>query len=174
MGVFALITLIVGSLNTLEYFFGRKNHFKKYEGVIVKVDYKTYIGRRQVLYGRNDIKLSEVKRKFFVTNEVSDGAYIDIKIGDTVVIWTRRWFQMIYSPVFDSNVFYVEKNGIEVYDNLKDLKANAFSLMCLFGGLALILSAIYLDVVKGISLENWFQRKILKNPAYANKKKKSS
>lgn len=171
LGVAALITFIVGSLNTLEYFFATKKYLNRYEGVVTKADYKTYSGRKGVLYGRNDIELAGVKRKLYLTDMVLDGAFIDIKAGDSVVIWAKRWFQMLYSPSFTTNIYYVEKQGTEVYDNLSEWKETSFWYMCVFGGMALFLSVIYLDVVKGISLENWFQKKVLKNPAYLNKKR---
>ncbi len=59
------------------------------------------------MYGRNDIELHAIKRNLFLTDQVSDGAYIDIKEGDIVVIWAKRWFQMLYTPSFKSNAGFL-------------------------------------------------------------------
>jgi hypothetical protein len=167
LGLTSLIFGIVAFLNALDYFFAGKNFLKKYNGIVQKADYYIYTGRsykyrRGVDYGRNTIKLFGIEREFKLTKEVSLGAFVDVKEGDSVTILAKRWFQYLYSPTFESNIYYIKKRDGYSFDFVKDWKSITFGYMCVCGGIAFFLFFIYLDVVKGISLENWFQKKILK------------
>jgi len=172
LGVAAVITFIIGALNALDYFFVKYSFFKEHHGIIAEFDYSTYDGRRNTTQGESKIKLEGSSARFFYRDIVREGSFVDVEVGDTVTILTKRWIQYLYTLSFSSNMIYVEKSGVEVFDALFAWKGTTFVYMCIFGGCALLLSLMYLDVVKGISLENWFQGKVLKNPAYLNKRKR--
>lgn len=172
LGVAAVITFIIGGLNAIDYFLFDKNWLRVYHGKVETYDYSTYSNKRGKLSGKSMMKLEGINRKFFYKDRVYDGAYFGVEEGDTVTVFAKRRIQYLYTFDFASNVVYIQKKGTEIFNGKESWKEVTFLFMCVFGGCSFLLSVIYLDIVKGISLENWFQGKILKNPAYLNKRKR--
>lgn len=166
LGVVALIMLLIGTANALEYFFARKSYLTIHNGVVEKVVHEEYFGRRNRLYSKTTIWLKGVNKNFHVATRIDEGGYIGVDKGESITIYARKWYQVLYSFNFSDNIYFVEKGDQIVYNNLNRWKTDSLSYMCLFGGCAVFLLIIYLDKVKNISLENWFQRKVLKNPDY--------
>lgn len=170
LGVAAVITFFIGSCNALEYFFAGKKYLDAHTSAVEKVNYRTLEGGGGRLYSKTIINLKGVKREFYLKENAMKGGHIEVAGGDTITIYSRKLFQILYNYNLSSNIFYVEKNDRLLYDNMDQWKGTAFYNMCLFGGCALFLLIMYLDQVKNISISNWLQRKKLKNSEYIKRK----
>ena len=168
LGVAAIITFIMGSANAGEYFFASKEYLDNRSGVVEKVIHEYYDGRRGVLYCKTTIYLNNVKKKFYLSDKANDGGFIDVVEGDSINIFTKKDYQFLYNFQGGGNIYFVEKAGMQPYNDLIRWKSGAFYYMCLFGGCSLFLFVMYLDQVKNISITNWFQKKFVKNKKIKN------
>lgn len=169
LGIIAAFFFIIGSLNALEYFFAGKDHLAKYTGVVADVTHETFMsgsGKNRDLYTRTVISLKEYKRKFRLKDRSDEGGHVPVEKGDTVRLYVKRWYQNLYIFTFGTDIYYVERNGELIYNNLGTWNGAAFGIMCFAGGLAFFLFLIWLDQSKNISLEVWFQRKVLMKKNY--------
>lgn len=163
LGVAAIITFLMGIPNAVEYFFANKGYLDNRKGVVEKVVHENYDGSRGILYSKTTIRLNNVKKEFYLSDKANDGGFIDVADGDLIIIFTKKTYQFLYNFNGGGNIYYVEKAGMEPYDDLKRWKAGALYYMCLFGGCSLLLFVMYLDQVKNISIANWFQKRFVKN-----------
>lgn len=169
LGWIALFFFFIASLNALEYFFAGKNYLAKYTGVVTDVRHETFkrtSKRGARYYTKTVMRLKEYNRAFQITDVAEFGGYVPVENGDTIRLYVKRWFQHLYIYSYESNTYYVEKNGAMVYNNLGEWKGATFAIMCFAGGLAFFLLLIFLDQSKNISLEIWFQRRVLMNKNY--------
>jgi hypothetical protein len=164
LGVAAAITFLIGLANALEYFFANKNYLDIYTGAVANVKYKTFDGRRNILYAKTSIELAGIKKNFHLSDRAEDGGYIEVSTGDTITIFARKSYQFLYNYDFRDNIYYAEKKGEMLYNNLDRWKTTAFSNMCIYGGCALFLFIMFLDQVKNISISNWYQKRFLNKP----------
>lgn len=144
----AIITFCMASANALEYFFAGKNYLRKKTGIVKNVVHDTYTGRRGRLHTRTRIDMEGVKRRFSLADVAQDGGYVEVEVGETISLYTRKWYQSFYNFDFAGNIYYVERNGIEVYNNLGQWKAAAFFLMFVTAICSLFLWLMYLTQAK--------------------------
>lgn len=161
LGIASIISFIIGSANAFEYFFAGKEYLDVNKGVVAEVTHETYEGRRGRLCSKTIIRLNEKKEKFHLADDAEDGGYIPVETGESIIIYARKWYQFLYNYDFRDNIYYVERGGKMVYNNLDKWKAAAFTYMCIFGGCSLFLLVMYLDQVKNISISNWFQKRFI-------------
>jgi hypothetical protein len=169
LGWIALFFFVIASLNAVEYFFAGKNYLAKYTGEVAEVRHEIFnrtTKRRERIYSRTVIRLKEYNKSFQITDRADFGGYVPVERGDTIRMYAKRWFQHLYIYSYSSNTYYVERNGAMVYNNMGEWKGTAFAVMCFAAGLGLFLFLIYLDQSKNISLEIWFQRRVLMNKNY--------
>ncbi|MBP9102953.1 MAG: hypothetical protein KBF82_03735 [Chitinophagaceae bacterium] len=161
LGVAAAIAFLIGSANALEYFIAGKNYLSINKGVVEKLIYERYEGRRNMLYSKTTIRLKEMDKNFYLSDNANDGGYIETSEGEIITLYARKWYQNLYNFNYRDNIYYVEKDGQQVYNNLDTWKASAFTYMCIAGGSALLLLVMYLDQAKNISITNWFEKRRL-------------
>lgn len=161
LGLAAVITFVIGSINAAEYFLADKNYLYKKKGVVSKVVHELYEKKRGILYEETTIWLEKVKGKFYLIDNADDGGHVEVKKGDTVTVYARKFLQNLYNYDYRSNLYYVESDGKTIYNNLIQWKAPAFTYMCVCLGCFFFLSIMYLDQVKNISISNWFQKRFL-------------
>jgi hypothetical protein len=171
LGVLSLVLFVIGGLNALEYFFAGKNYLAKYNGVVSDVKHETYLSRsskrQSEYYTKTSIRLDGYKKIFRLVDRSDAGGFIPVEKGDTIRLYVKKWYQQLYVYTLKTNIYYVEdKNGDLLYNNLRTWKSTLFMGMCFAGGLALFLFLIFLDQSKNISLEIWFQRRVLMNKNY--------
>ena len=169
LGLLAIFIFIIAALNAAEYFLAGRNYLAKYSGEVAEVRHETFkqTSKRGVrYYTRTVMRLKGHNKSFKVTDRADRGGYVPVEQGDTLRLYVKRWFQHLYIFSYASNTYYVEKNGVMVYNNMSEWKATAFAVMCFAGGLALFLFLIYLDQSRNVSLEVWFQRRVLLNRNY--------
>jgi hypothetical protein len=164
LGVAAVITFLIGLANALEYFFAGKNYLDINTGKVENVKHEIFEGRRGILYAKTIIKLEGLKKIFHISDKADDGGYIEVSAGDSITIFGKKGYQFLYNYNLKDNIFYVEKNGEMLYNNLDSWKASAFTYMCIYGGCAVFLLIMFLDQVKNISISNWFQKRFLNKP----------
>ena len=157
LGVAAIITFLMAAANALEYFVAGKNYLARYEGRVSEVRHEMNEQGGRHAMARTEIYLQGVSRRFTLADEVGVGGYVDTKAGDTLTLYARHWFQLLYNFSWQGNLFFVERNRAPVYNNLDRWKASAFYYGCVFGGCALFLLVMYLDQVKNISVSNLFR-----------------
>lgn len=157
LGVAAIIAFFIGSGNALEYFFASKNYLQQDEGKVTKVVHKTYGGR--ILYASTEIQLENNKAIFSLSDKADDGGYIEVVEGDLIKIYSQNWYQILLNFRLPDKIYYVERDGQRVYNNLSEWKSRAFYYMLVAGGSALLLCLMYFDQAKNISIANWYQRK---------------
>lgn len=156
LGWVALVAFAMALMNCLEYYFAGKNYLRQYTGVVSDVDHSSYTSYDDVgnstIIAKTAIRLEGISRKFSLSDDANYGGYVYVNKGDTVTLYVRKWYQSLYNFPLGSNVFYIEKNGNRLYNNLGEWKGAAKIYMLFFGGMALFLFVIYLDVVKNISI----------------------
>ena len=162
LGVACIITFVIGAMNAFEYFLAGKNYLFKKTAVVRKIEYERYENRKGILYSKTTIRLEGVKGGFYINDKADDGGYFEVNEGDTVTVYARKYLQVLYNYDYRSNLYYLEKNGELVYNNLLQWKGPAFSYMCVFLGCSFFLLIMYLDQVKNISISNWYQKRFLK------------
>lgn len=165
LGVAAVITFIIGSINAAEYFLAGKDYLYKKTAIVEKVTHALHENRKGILYEETTIWLQQVKGKFYVYDKADDGGHVEVEKGDTITVYARKLLQPLYNYDYRSNLFYVEGNGRMIYNNLAQWKAPAFTYMCISLGCSLFLLIMYLDQVKNVSISNWWQQRM------TNKKK---
>jgi hypothetical protein len=143
----------------LEYFLAGKDYLTIKKGIVQKVNHITYSGSKRRLYTRTEIYLAGSDKRYFLTDRADFGGYVNVENGDSIVLYTRKWYQFIYNYSFENNIYYIERSGQRLYNNLSAWKSAGFSLMCFFGGCAFFLTLIYLDQVKDIFISNLFFRR---------------
>jgi hypothetical protein len=168
--VFAFLSLG----NAIDFYFGTKNDFRLIQGKVTNVEISSYFGKtrytRRTYYTKTTIKINDGRKKYFTIEQSAvDSLLVKLKTGDIVGIYARRWYQRLPYFGLNANMFLVVKDGTVIYDVMYRCKKQNMIFMIVFGIIALFVFVIYLDVVKDISLENWFQKRILKNPDYLNK-----
>lgn len=161
LGLASIITGLIGSANALEVFLAGKTYLNKIVGTVERVSHENYDGRKNILYSKSTLYIKGKNKKYFLSEKSDDGGYIDVKEGDSVVLYTRKWYQSLYNYNFASNIYYAENSSGELYNNLLQWKGPAFYYMCVFGGAAIFLIIMYLDQVKNISITNWFQKNVI-------------
>ena len=73
LGVAAAIAFLIGSANALEYFIAGKNYLSINKGVVEKLIYERYEGRRNMLYSKTTIRLKEMDKNFYLSDNANDG-----------------------------------------------------------------------------------------------------
>lgn len=159
LGVAAVITFLIGSANALEYFLAGKKYLFTREGVVENVLHERYENSRGILYSKTTIRLRGIPGKFYLSDNADDGGYIEVANGDVITVYARKWYQFLYNYDGRDNLYYVEKDGRLLYNNLGQWKAAAFTYMCIYGGCSLFLLVMYLDQARNISISNWFQKR---------------
>lgn len=144
----AIITLCMASANALEYFFAGKKYLRVKTGVLENVTHDRYTGSRGELYSRTRIYLEGTSRKFSISDNAMEGGYVEVEKGDTITLYTRKWYQLFYNFDLSNNIYYVEKNGEMIYNNLGDWKAPAFFYMFVEAICSLLLWFMYRSEAK--------------------------
>jgi hypothetical protein len=158
LGVAAIIALIIVIGNAIEYFLANENYLQVDEGKVSKVIHETYGNR--TLYASTEIELENNKSNFSLTDKADDGGYIEVTEGETIKIYSQQWFQLFFNFQSPGKIYYVERNGERVYNNLGEWKGRAFYYMLVAGGCAIALTLMYFDQAKNVSIANWYQKKI--------------
>ncbi|MBN8784262.1 MAG: hypothetical protein ABS85_07505 [Sphingobacteriales bacterium SCN 48-20] len=155
--VVAILATLVAMANMLEYFFASKENLRKVEGVVDQVFTEAFgQGRRQ--YTKTTI-VFEGGDKYWLSDKIDRGGYIPAAKGDRLSLYVKSWYQWLYNYNWRSNIFYVEKEGKMVYNNLSEWRGSGRAFMMVSAILALLLWLIYFDVVKNKSISNLIQRK---------------
>lgn len=161
LGVAAFITFLIGSANALEYFLAGRNYLFTREGVVENVLHERYENGRGILYAKTTIRLKGIPGTFYLSDKAADGGYIEVTEGEVITVYARKWYQFLYNYDGRDNLYYAAKNGEELYNNMGQWKAAAFTYMCIYGGCSLFLLVMYLDQARNISVSNWFQKRFL-------------
>ncbi len=159
LGVAAVITFLIGSANALEYFLAGRHYLFTREGVVESVLHERYENRRGILYTRTTIRLRDIPGTFYLSDPADEGGYIEVTEGDLITVYARKWYQFLYNYDGRDNLYYAEKDGRLLYNNMGQWKAAAFTYMCIYGGCSLFLLVMYLDQARNISISNWFQKR---------------
>lgn len=167
----ATVFFSLALLNAAQYFMGGGEDFRKVNGRVSHLSFESYFGRtkytRRTYYTRSSFQLDNGGLSFYTTESTNnDSLLLQLKEGDEVELYTKRWYHYISYFGLDGNIFLVRKNGELIYDVRYRSRGMNKIFMIITGVMALLLTVIWLDVVKNISLENWFQRKVLLNPEY--------
>ncbi len=166
LGVAAIIALFIGCGNAIEYFLVDKNYLQQDEGNVTKVIHETY-GER-ILYARTEIELEKNKKTFSLKDKADDGGYIEVTEREVIKIYSQQWFQVLFNFQEPGKIYYVERGGERVYNNLSEWKRRAFYYMIVAGGCAIALTLMYFDQAKNISIANWYQKKFGKRKEQLN------
>ncbi len=161
LGIFASIFLFIGSMNTIEYFFAGKNYLRKYNGVVKEISFEakeSYQKRRIVYYAKTIIRIENYAKKFQIVENMDIGGYLPAKIGDTITLYVKRWYQYLYNYTFKTDVYYAEINRGLKFSYLREWKNVAFSSMCFGLGSGFLLLMMFLES-RNISLSNLFLKK---------------
>jgi hypothetical protein len=179
--IFVYLLIFCASANAFEYFFAGKNYLSKKAG-IVSIYHQYYFerGGRRInnsrsvsgSFSKTIIRLKNLNTTFRSVDRISFGtstdvkndSFIDVKEGDTITIYTRNWYQSLYSLALGSNIYCVKKNGETVYQNIAKWKSHAFGFMIIYGVLSFILWGIYLSYAKDITISQWFQKRFSNKP----------
>lgn len=164
------------ALNALEYYVLKGRDMRVVKGRVSSVDTEMRAGStyktRNIFYYRTTIFLDEGRRSFHITATSGvDENLASLRQGDEVEIFTRQLYHYLTFLETGGNMFRVKKDGQTIFDVTYLCRASNGTLTLVSGIAMLFLLVIYLDVVKHISLENWFQKRIMKNPDYINGKK---
>lgn len=160
LGVLAVIFLLLGTANALEYFFAGKGYLSVYKGVVKEVEHNTYQGSRGRMYAETRVKLNGSNRPFSVYENANVGGYLDANLGDTVTLYVRHWFQSLYNFSLKGNIYYSEKGGQMLYNNMSEWRSTSLYNMCFLGGLGFFLLLIYIDITRGNKIRKQFKRAI--------------
>jgi hypothetical protein len=149
-----IIVTLVAIANMLEYFFASKENLRKVDGVVSQVVHEMFRQGNDattkttiVLEGSND--------RYWLSDKINSGGYIPAEKGDSLQLYVKSWYQWLYNYNWRSNIFYVERNGEMIYNNLGEWKASGRTFMMVSAVLAALLWLIYFDVVKNRSISNW-------------------
>lgn len=169
----------ISLLNAVQYFFAGAAAYRKEEGLVTDLEISSYFGRtrstRRTYYTRTSFRLDGTATSWYSTESSSrDSLLLQLKNGDRIEIYGKRWYHYISYFGLESNLFLVRKNDRLIYDvrdRGKEMNKLFMIITAVMGGLLMV---IWLDVVKNISLANWFQRKVLLNPEYVKRHRNSS
>jgi hypothetical protein len=161
IGLLALFFLLLGTANALEYFFAGKGYLAVYKGVVTDVEHNIIQGTRERLYAETRVKLQGSKRDFSIYENANVGGYLDANPGDTVILYVRHWYQYLYNYSLRTNIYYAEKGGKLLYNNMSEWRYASFAFMCYLGGMGLFLLIIFIDITRGNRIRNRIKRGIL-------------
>jgi predicted small integral membrane protein len=155
--VVAVIATLVAMANMLEYFFASKENLHKVEGVVDQVVNEAFRQGRST-YTKTTIVLEGSNDKYWLSDRVDVGGYIPAVKGDQLSLYVKSWYQWLYNYNWRSNIFYVERDGKMIYNNLSEWKGSGRAFMMVTAVLAALLWLIYFDVVKNKSISNWLRQ----------------
>lgn len=168
LGLLAVLFLLLGSANALEYFFAGRGYLSLIEGKVEAVEHNTHLGGRGRLYAETRVKLEGNKRTFSIYDNANEGGYLDANPGDTITLYVRHWYQSLYNYSLRGNIYYAEKGGQLLYNNMSDWRATSYSYMCYLGGIGLFLLLIFLDVTRGNAVSKRIKRQLLNKKGYSS------
>ena len=155
--VVAVIATLVAMANMLEYFFASKENLHKVEGVVDQVVNEAFRQGRSI-YTKTTIVLEGSNDKYWLSDRVDVSGYIPAVKGDQLSLYVKSWYQWLYNYNWRSNIFYVERDGKMIYNNLSEWKGSGRAFMMVTAVLAALLWLIYFDVVKNKSISNWLRQ----------------
>lgn len=172
---FVIFFAVLFSVNAIVFFFTAGKDLRRVHGKIGEIKSVSYFGRskytRKTYYTKTRIWLDDRPNTFYTVESTDkDSLLLKLEKGDEVDIYTKQLYHYVVLIGLGGNMFLLKKNGTIIYDVRYRCRSAAGIYMAVFGAMALFLLIIYLDVVKNISIENWFQRVILKNPDYIRRK----
>lgn len=156
--VVAILATLVAMANMLEYFFASKESLRRVDGVVGQVINEAFRQGRSS-YTKTTIVFEGSNDKYWLSDKVDVGGYIPAVKGDRLSLYVKSWYQWLYNYNWRSNIFYVEKEGEMIYNNLSEWRGSGRAFMMVSAILALLLWLIYFDVVKNKSISNLIQRK---------------
>jgi hypothetical protein len=164
------VAIVLGVLalgNAIDYFFPTEKDFKKVKGKVTNIEIETYNGTtrktRSIIYTKFRARVDNNDKKYYVIETGGlDTGLVNLRIGDNVEFRVKRWYQAISYFMLDGNLLLVRKDGAVIYDIRYKFRHYNKIFMMVFGAMGLLVFVIYLDIVHNISLENWFQKKVLK------------
>jgi len=168
LGLLAVLFLLLGSANALEYFFAGRDYLTIVEGKVVNVEHNTYRGGRGRMYAETRVMLERDERHFSVYDDAEEGGYLDTNPGDTVTLYVRHWFQSLYNFSLKGNIYYAEKGGQLLYNSMSDWRSTSFYYMCFLGGIGLFLLVIFLDISRGNAVSKRIKNRILNKKGYSS------
>lgn len=161
IGILAVIFLLLGTANALEYFFAGKGYLVVYNGKVTAVEHNVYQGGRRRLYSETRVSLEGIDRQFSIYENANVGGYLEANPGDIITLYIRHRYQYLYNYSLKGNIYYAEKGGQLLYNNLSEWKSTSFSFMCYLGGMGLFLLIIFIDITRGNRIRNRIKRGIL-------------
>jgi hypothetical protein len=168
LGLLAVLFLLLGTANALEYFFAGRGYLAVVEGKVTNVEHNTHQGSRGRMYAETRVKLERNSRSFSIYENANVGGYLDTQPGDTITLYIRHWYQSLYNFSLKGNIYYAEKAGIMLYNNMSEWRATSFSFMCYLGGIGLFLLIIFLDVARGNAFSKRIKKRILNKKGYSS------
>ena len=174
-----IILAILAAGQLIDYMLAGQKIFKTISGTVTDVKKSIVFGTgkrtRNIYYTKTVIRIGDKMKRFYAKAQTdADSLLQQLQQGDKVEISVRSWYQPVSYMGTGANMFLVKKNRKVIYDITVECKKSSKMYMLIFGAMALFFYVIYLDVVKKVSLENWFQKKILKNTAYLNRNKRNN
>ena len=171
----AIAFSLIFGINAAEYFLLKGSDLNSISGKISKITSRSFFGSskytRRTYYTRTTISLNNRSKEYHTVEQTDhDSLLLKLKIGDRIEISTRRLYHYLTFIEVDANMFLVKKNRVVIYSTWDKCKTSNKIIMIISGIMAMIFYILYLDLAKNISLENWFQKKILKNPDYLDQK----
>lgn len=148
----------VSIANMAEYVFASKENLRKVEGVVDQVTVEGFKQGRNS-YTRTTLVFEGSNDKYWLSDKTDVGGFIPAVKGDRLRLYVKSRHQWLYNYNWWSNIFYVEKEGEMVYNNLGEWKGTGRTFMMVSAIVAALLWLIYFDVIKNKSISNWIQRK---------------
>lgn len=175
LGGIALVLAILSAGQFMDHLRARQKKFKVVSGVVTDVAKSSFYTRSRrrsgaIYFTKTVVRIGKGAKEYYAAeNSGADSLLQQLQEGDRVELSVRGFLQPISYIGTDANMFLVRKNGVVIYDNTAACIRSSKVFALVFGAVALFIWIIYLDVVKGISIENWYQRVVLKNPDYMDR-----
>ena len=168
LGLIAAVFLLLGSANALEYFFAGKDYLSVITGKVERVEHNTYQGSRARMYAETKVKLEPYKRIYSIYDNAEYGGYLEANPGDTITLYVRHWYQSSYNFSLKGNIYYVEKGGQMLYNNMSDWKSTSLYNMSFLGGVGGFLLIIFLDLKRGRVVSRRIKSRFLNKKGYSS------
>ena len=171
----AMLLALLAAGQGIDFLLAVLERFHRISGTITRIEKSAYYQpasrySREAYVTKTVLRIGNSNREWYAADQTdADSLLQQLKPGDKVEIGVRNWFQLFAYRGLDANMFQVKKEGILIYDIAERCRRMSKIYMIMLGILAAWVYIIYLDVVKGISLERLYQKYILKNPDYMDR-----
>jgi hypothetical protein len=140
VGIFFAVTGVIALIGTV---FSSRATLKKAEGQVASVNLEvTGYGRR--MHSTTTFQLAGSSERFSVSEKGDANSFTGrINTGDTIRLYKTTFLHFLNGTFVRGNTLRVEKGGIALYDNIKELRIMGAILLVVFGGLAALGAALY-------------------------------